>query len=171
MIQASDAYRDDGLIVINFDEGAATLTVTPTGVTYTFQGQYCCSEQPGPNLGPFPQSSLIVPGVTLVENDLGGDRTGAVLLSPLLKGGAVSNAPFNHYSLLKTLEDIVETGGYLGYAGATGTAVVLRMRVLGHPHRRLRRFRRLRGPLITPTGAVPGRELLLGRAQYLFRDE
>ncbi len=120
LIQASAAYRDDGLIVINFDEGAPTLTVSPSGVTYTFPGQYCCSEQPGPNLGPFPQSSEIVPGVTLAENDYGGDRTGAVLLSPVLKPGTVSNTPFNHYSLLKTLEDIFDTDGYLGYAGQPG---------------------------------------------------
>jgi hypothetical protein len=121
MIQASAAYRDDGLIVINFDEGGATLTVTPAGLTYSFQGQYCCSEQPGPNLGPFPQSSLnVVPGISLVENDYGGDRTGAVLLSPLLKPGTVSNTPFNHYSLLKTLEDVFDTDSYLGYAGQAG---------------------------------------------------
>jgi hypothetical protein len=120
MIQASPAYRDDGLIVINFDEGGYTLSQTQTGITITFQGQYCCSEQPGPNLGPFPQTSEIVPGVTLVMNDYGGDRTGAVLLSPLLRPGSVSNTPFNHYSLLKTLEDIFGTDGYLGYAGQPG---------------------------------------------------
>jgi hypothetical protein len=120
LIQASAAYKDNGLIIINFDEGGYALTRTAAGITITFQGQYCCSEQPGPNLGPFPQSSLIVPGVTLVMNDYGGDRTGAVLLSPLLKGGTVSNTPLNHYSLLKTLEDIFDTDGYLGYAHQPG---------------------------------------------------
>jgi hypothetical protein len=120
MIQASAAYRDDGLIVINFDEGGFTVTRTASGETITAQGQYCCSEQPGPNLGPFPQSTVIVPGVTLVEADYGGDRTGAVLLSPLLKPGTVSNTPFNHFSLLKTVEDIFDTDSYLGYAGQPG---------------------------------------------------
>jgi len=125
MIEASDAYQDGGLVVIIFDEGGPTETVTSTGLVVTFQGQYCCSEQPGPNLGPFPQSSVVgsFPGigtVTLDTNDYGGDRTGAVLLSPLLKGGKVSNIPFNHYSLLKTLEDIFDTDGYLGYAGQPG---------------------------------------------------
>jgi hypothetical protein len=50
----------------------------------------------------------------------GGDRTGAVLLSPFLKPGTVSNTPFNHYSLLKTLEDIFDLDTYLGYAGQPG---------------------------------------------------
>jgi len=125
MIQESAAYRDRGLIAIIFDEGGPTQTVSSSGLTVTFQGQYCCSEQPGPNLAPFPQSAVIgtVPGlgtVTLNTNDYGGDRTGAVLLSRLLQGGKVSNTPFNHYSLLKTLEDIFDTDGYLGYAGQPG---------------------------------------------------
>ena len=120
MIQASEAYRDNGLLVIIFDEGGFTATQDASGLTITFQGQYCCSEQPGPNVKPFPQVSQIVPGVTLAINDYGGDRTGAVLLSPLLKGGTVSNTPFNHYSLLKTLEDIFGADRYLGYAGQPG---------------------------------------------------
>lgn len=120
MIQASAAHGEDGLIVINFDEGGFTETQNSSGLTITFQEQYCCSQQPGPNLAPFPQSSQIVPGITLAENDYGGDRTGAVLLPPLLEGGKVSNVPFNHYSLLKTLEEIFDTDGYLGYAGQPG---------------------------------------------------
>ncbi len=44
----------------------------------------------------------------------GGDRTGAVLLSPFIKPGTVSTTPYNHYSMLKSLEDIFQVGGYLG---------------------------------------------------------
>jgi len=119
IIQASSAYQHDGLIVINFDEGGYTVAESATGVTITFQGQYCCSEQPGPNLAPFPQSTTAGP-YTVVTGDYGGDRTGAVLLSPFLKPGTVSNTPFNHYSLLKTLEDIKDTDSYLGYASQPG---------------------------------------------------
>ncbi|MGC2526672.1 MAG: alkaline phosphatase family protein [Candidatus Acidiferrum sp.] len=116
IIQSSRAYQRDGLIVINFDEGGYTLAVGSGGaVTITFQGQYCCNEQPGPNLAPFPQSTTIGP-YTLVTGDYGGDRTGAVLLSPFLEPGTISNTYFNHYSLLKTLENIYHTDGYLGYA-------------------------------------------------------
>jgi phosphatidylinositol-3-phosphatase len=50
----------------------------------------------------------------------GGDRTGAVLLSPFLEPGTISNTPFNHYSLLRSLEDIFGIDGYLGYAAQPG---------------------------------------------------
>lgn len=120
IIQSSRAYQRDGLIVINFDEGGFTLAVGAGGaITITFQGQYCCSEQPGPNLATFPQSTTIG-SFTLVTGDYGGDRTGAVLLSPFLEPGTVSNTPLNHFSLLKTLEDIYHTDGYLGYAAQPG---------------------------------------------------
>src|SRR5579871_386585 len=120
MITASPAYRRDGLLIIGFDEGGATVTANPAGgFIIDFVGQSCCNEQPGPNLAPFPQSTAIGP-YTLTEQSFGGDRTGAVLLSPFLKPGTVSNTPFNHYSLLKTIEDIFDTDEYLGYAGQPG---------------------------------------------------
>ena len=119
-IQASEAYRHDGLIIITFDEGGYTLSQsTAGGFLIAFQGQTCCSEQPGPNLGSYPQSSTFGP-YTLTFGSYGGDRTGAVLLSPLLKPGTVSNVPFNHYSMLKSLEDNFRTHSYLGYAGQPG---------------------------------------------------
>lgn len=43
-----------------------------------------------------------------------------MLLSPFLKPGTTSDTPFNHYSLLKSLENIFDTDGYLGFAGAPG---------------------------------------------------
>jgi len=36
----------------------------------------------------------------------GGGRTGAVLLSTLIRPGTISTVPYNHYSLLRTIEDI-----------------------------------------------------------------
>jgi hypothetical protein len=46
----------------------------------------------------------------------GGDRVGAVLLSPFIKPGTTSATPYNHYALLKTLENIYGLK-LLGYAG------------------------------------------------------
>ncbi|HEY6385795.1 MAG TPA: alkaline phosphatase family protein [Candidatus Acidoferrum sp.] len=69
---------------------------------------------------PFPQTTTITPTILLTFQDYGGDRTGAVLLSPFLKPGTVSDTPFNHFSLLKSLEDIFDTDEYLGYAGQPG---------------------------------------------------
>jgi phosphatidylinositol-3-phosphatase len=56
---------------------------------------------------------------TLTFGSYGGDRTGAVLLSPFITPGTVANTGFNHYSMLKTIEDIFGLD-YLGYAGAPG---------------------------------------------------
>jgi hypothetical protein len=120
IIQASPAYREGGLIVITFDEGGLSITVNAQGgYVISAEGQTCCSEQPGPNIGTFPQSSALGP-YTLTYGSYGGDRTGTVLLSNRLRAGTVSNVPFNHYSLLRTLEDNFRTRSYLGYAGQPG---------------------------------------------------
>jgi hypothetical protein len=54
----------------------------------------------------------------------GGGRIGAVLVSPYIAPGTVSAREYNHYGLLRTLEDIfgvAATQGYLGYAGFPDT--------------------------------------------------
>jgi len=119
LIMSSEAFRRDGLLVINFDEAGAAIEAGPGGVVIDFEGAFCCNQQPGPNLGPFPQSSKIQT-FTLTFKSYGGDRTGAVLLSPFLKAGTVSDIPFNHYSLLKTIEDIFDLDEHLGYAAQPG---------------------------------------------------
>lgn len=125
IIQASPAYKADGLIIINFDEsGAASLSVDKSGnISVIETGLTCCNQQPGPNLGTYPaQQTFPFNGgsYNLTYENFGGDRTGAVLLSPFIKGGTVSDVPYNHYSLLKTLEDIFALKPYLGYAGQSG---------------------------------------------------
>jgi hypothetical protein len=126
-IMASQAYREDGLLIITFDESnltQSTSTNTSTGQTtvdLTFSGQTCCDQQPGPNLeGVRPGTFTLVSTPALVENivinGFGGDRVGAVLLSPFVKPGSISEVPYNHYSLLKSLEDIFRLDGHLGYA-------------------------------------------------------
>jgi hypothetical protein len=121
LILASPAYRRDGLLIVTFDETEESgVQVSPTGATtYTYTGQSCCSEQPGPNLAPFPQS-VALGADTYSFQSFGGDRTGTVLLSPFLKPGTISKTPFNHYSLLKSLENLFATDEYLGYAAQPG---------------------------------------------------
>jgi Phosphoesterase family len=119
IITSSAAYKRDGLLIIAFDEGGLTIKASASGVTISAPGISCCNQQPGPNLGAFPQVSALGP-YTLNIQSFGGDQTGAVLLSPFLKPGTVSNNFYNHYSLLKTLEDIFDVDGYLGYAGQSG---------------------------------------------------
>ncbi len=129
-ILASPAYKQDGLIIINFDE-STTASIVPTTdpatgkttVKVTFKGETCCNQQMGPNIK---RPSVVTYPVSakmeyqLITEGFGGDRVGAVLISPFIKPGTVSNTPYNHYSLLKSLEDIFQTGAYLGYANQPG---------------------------------------------------
>jgi hypothetical protein len=95
LITASPAFQKGGLLVITFDEAASTDATA------------CCNEQPGPNV-----TNAGVRGP-------GGGRTGAVLLSPLIARGTVSDVPYNHYSLLRSIEDIFGLP-HLGYAAQNG---------------------------------------------------
>jgi hypothetical protein len=129
-ILASAAYKKDGLLIINFDESdtqSRTVATDPatgvTTVTVGFNGDHCCGQQIGPNVTRPVTRSLFVSSkriYTIVVKGYGGDRTGAVMLSPFIKPGTVSDVPYNHYALLKSLEDIFQTGSYLGYAGQAG---------------------------------------------------
>ena len=100
-ITQSPAFQEGGLLVVTFDE-AEGVPGQATGPDATA----CCGELPGPD------SPL--PGIF----GLGGGRTGAVLLSPFLRSGATSDQPANHYSLLRTIEDVFGLD-HLG-AAATG---------------------------------------------------
>ena len=92
----SPAYRkQNGLLMIIFDEAS------------TSDSSSCCGEIPGPNS---PEPGIMGPG--------GGD-TGAVLLSPCIKPGTVSHMPYNHYTMLRSVEDIFRLP-HLGYAGLSG---------------------------------------------------
>jgi hypothetical protein len=136
-IMASQAYKDDGMIFITFDEssyGAESATSPTTGQTeidITFNGQTCCNQKPGPNLaGVRPGSITLVNTPALIEKLIdkgyGGDRIGAVALSPFIKAGSVTDVPYNHYSLLRSLEDIFRLDGHLGYAAENpGTGYLL----------------------------------------------
>ena len=95
LITSSPAFRADGLLIITFDEA---LSIDATA---------CCNEPSGPN--------TLKPGV----NGPGGGRIGAVLLSPLIKPGTESHTGYNHYSMLRSIEDIFGLG-HLGYAGQKG---------------------------------------------------
>ena len=118
-ILASPAYRHDGLLVVTFDEGDADIRQDGDRHVMRFPGKHCCQQQPGPNLGPYPYAEDEGDWTYRFE-DYGGDRIGAVLLSPFLAPGTRADTPFNHYSLLRTVEDLLGTRGHLGYAGQPG---------------------------------------------------
>jgi hypothetical protein len=95
-ITGSPAFRRDGLLIITFDEGGADSAA-------------CCGERPGPNTQ--------TPGG--LDGGPGGGRVGAVLLSPFIRPGTTTTHSYNHYSLLRSIEDAFELP-HLGYAAARG---------------------------------------------------
>jgi len=84
-IMASPAYKDNGLIMITFDEGS--------------DSRACCGEVTG--VGPS-HPNVAQPGMP----GPGGGDVGMVLLSKFIRPGTVSTADYNHYSALRTIEDI-----------------------------------------------------------------
>ena len=84
-IMASPAYKQNGLIIITFDEGSTSTA--------------CCGETLGRTAS---HPNTAKPGM----NGPGGGRIGAVLLSPFIKAGTVSTTNYNHYSTLRSIEDI-----------------------------------------------------------------
>jgi phosphatidylinositol-3-phosphatase len=120
LILASPAFRQDGLLIVTFDEADVERRLDPaTGKTeYEVDAAACCDEPPGPNIGTGNKVFAMAdkgPGVA----GPGGGRIGAVLLSPLIKPGTVSNEPYNHYALLRSVETIFGLP-YLGYAARPG---------------------------------------------------
>jgi len=96
-ITGSQAFRENGLLEITFDEAANSET------------EACCEEMPGP-ASPFP-------GIT----GPGGGRVGAILLSPFIKPGTVSTVAYNHYSSLASWETLFGVPR-LAYAATVPTA-------------------------------------------------
>lgn len=145
-IMASPAFQEDGMIQVLFDEafppykmynnsiadltyaGDARLgTDSATGGSVQAEANTaqsvvaCCNELPGPNTSQ--------PGFQAFNQDTtpGGGVTGAVFISRFITPGSVSDQPYNHYSWLRSMEDlygVTEGGsdgqGHLGYAGADG---------------------------------------------------
>jgi hypothetical protein len=94
-ILKSKAYKQDGLLIITFDE--AEYDGTPEAASS------CCFAPTGPNS---PSQGVSGPG---------GGRIGAVMISPFIDKGSVNDTPYNHYDYLHTVEQIFGLK-YLGYA-------------------------------------------------------
>jgi phosphatidylinositol-3-phosphatase len=91
-ITASQAFKQDGLLMVIFDEAAGG------------DSSSCCGELSGP--------AAPAPGGT----GPGGGRTGAVLLSPCVAPGTVTHTAYNHYTMLGSVENVFGLS-HLGYAG------------------------------------------------------
>jgi hypothetical protein len=123
-IVSSPAFSRDGLLIITFDESDVEDEYEASGRAVRVTGgdaAACCDEQPGPNL-PAYQAAAGIPRTAINGPGLigpGGGRIGAVLLSPFIKPGTVSQLPYNHYALLRSVEDMLGLE-HLGYAGQAG---------------------------------------------------
>jgi len=95
LIEHAPAFRADGVLIITFDESDGAGADGSSA---------CCGERPLPG-------ASFKPGF----NGPGGGRIGAVVLSPFVASGTVSAVPYNHYSLLRTVEAIFGLPP-LGYA-------------------------------------------------------
>jgi len=78
-----------------------------------------------------PQTAASDPLYDATDATMGGGDTGSVLISPFVKPGTVSTRFYNHYSWLRTMEDLFDVGrssrgldgeGHLGYAAQPGLA-------------------------------------------------
>lgn len=98
-ILRSPAFRRDGLLVITADESDSPGSDSTS----------CC--------GPTATANSPMPGIT----GPGGGRIGALLISPYLAHGATSSTPYDHYSLLGSIETIFGLPK-LGYAQDPGVA-------------------------------------------------
>jgi len=96
-IMSSPAWAEGSLLVVTFDEAESG------------DASACCAEKPGYNT---PNPGGLTPGP-------GGGRTGTVLVSQFIQPGTTNATPYNHYSLLKSVEDVFGLP-YLGFAGQSG---------------------------------------------------
>ncbi len=113
-ILASKAYKTGGLLAITVDQAPAT------GIEA--DSSSCCGQPrfPGLPVSGSGVSSATPPAAGQLPPS-GGGQVGALLLSPFVKAGAVNQDPYNHFSLLRTIEDLFALK-HLGYAGAGGVS-------------------------------------------------
>jgi hypothetical protein len=91
----SAAFKQDGLLIVTFDEAGLTDTSS------------CCNAPTG--LG------TVWPGLLPGQ---GGGRVGAVLISKWIRPGSVNATPYNHYSQLRSVEQLFGLSALAGASSA-----------------------------------------------------
>jgi hypothetical protein len=117
---------------------AATAPVQSGGFAVT--GSFTLVSASGTRIATTGPVSGVTVGAVVPQNDPlynatsatnGGGDTGSVLISPYIRPGTVSTVYYNHYSWLRTMEDVFDVArgsrgldgdGHIGYAGQPGLA-------------------------------------------------
>jgi phosphatidylinositol-3-phosphatase len=105
-ITGSPAFKQDGLLLVTFDEAEAGGTLQDDSA--------CCDEPPS-------ISAAGVQNGMAGENGPGGGRIGLLALSPFIAPDSTTAVPYNHFSLLRSIEDLFALP-HLGEAAAPGLA-------------------------------------------------
>ena len=124
MIMHSKAWTGNSVIFVIADE--ADFDSSQPGNDNWADTSSCC-DSPYLPAGPFPDT----PTLTWKGGIFGGGRTPTIVITTNGPRGYVSTTPYNHYSLLTTIEDNWHLG-YLGHAGDTAGGVVPMNDLLTH---------------------------------------
>lgn len=113
-IRSSRAWTGNSVIFILSDEADFDGTATDTDLWADVSG---CCDSPGYGSTPgLPEGYILVDnGSHAWSGPFGGGLVPAVIVSTNGPKGVVDDTPYNHYSLLRTIEQVWHLG-YLGYA-------------------------------------------------------
>ena len=103
-IEESDAYKVGGMIAITFAQAPQAGPAPDSSA--------CCATPEYPNL---PPATATQPNPEGVKPFGGGGRVGMLLLSPYVLAGSVAEGYFNHFSFLRSVEEVFGLPA-LGYA-------------------------------------------------------
>jgi hypothetical protein len=102
-ILGSPAFARDGMLIITADESDSPVV----------DSRACCGEVPGPN-------AILGTGPGIAGT--GGGKVGALIISRFTQPNTWSTTPYNHYSLLASLEEVYRVRK-LGMASVDGLPV------------------------------------------------
>jgi hypothetical protein len=113
-IRSSKAWSGNSVIMILTDEADFDGSATSTDLWADVSG---CCDSPGYGIAPgLPEGYILVDnGSHPWSGPFGGGKVPAIVVTRNGPRGVVDETPYNHYSLLRTVEQVWDLG-YLGYA-------------------------------------------------------
>jgi Phosphoesterase family len=125
--KGSTGFEEQGYFTLVNAQGTP---ITPTGTVTSITLAADCDPTPVYEGGSSSScAGLTDPYYDANDPTAGGGDTGSVLISPYIRAGTVSDVYYNHYSWLRTMEDLFGVGwsspgldgeGHIGYAAQPG---------------------------------------------------